>query len=66
MTVYSTNERKFAWYPVKTYLGKWVWWQYYIRANTIKLIIFRKNFLGSKIEYRIFTEKEWILELLKE
>lgn len=66
MTVYSTNKQKFAWHPVKTYSGKWIWCRHYIKANAIILKYFRKKYLGSKIECRIFTESEWILELLKE
>jgi len=65
MTVYGYSERKFAYVPVKTYSGKHIWFRYYIRTNEITLRFFGKKFLGSKIEYKRFTELEWTLELLK-
>ena len=66
MTVYGLSERKFAYFPVKTYSGKLVWFRYYIIADSITLKYFGKKYLGSKIECRTFTEPEWTLELIKQ
>lgn len=66
MTVCGDNERKFAYIPIKTHSNKRIWFRYYIRANAITLRYFGRNFLGSRNEYRRFTEEEWTLEMLKE
>lgn len=65
MKTYGHSKRKFAWYPVKTYSGKRIWWSHYIQATAGKIIPVGETGMAWKSEYRLFTESEWTMELLK-
>jgi len=60
-----SGKRKFAYIPTKTYSGKRIWCQYYIRATAGKIIHLGESRMAFRSEYRRFTESEWSMELLK-
>ena len=55
-------EDKFAWRPVLTTSGKWIWWKKYI-----KLFKFYWGPSGESpaTDTEIYTEGEWFLEKIK-
>lgn len=57
------HKRKFAWYPVLTTSGKWVWWRHYVKL--MKIYWGPAMASGAVIDAEYYTEGEWLLELLK-
>jgi hypothetical protein len=58
---YETKE-KFAWRPVLTTSGKWIWWRKYVKLMKI--------YWGPAgelpvIDAEFYTEGEWLLEQIK-
>jgi hypothetical protein len=61
MPQYETRE-KFAWRPILTTSGKWIWWRKYVK--------FMKIYWGPAgelpvIDAEFYTEGEWLLEQIK-
>jgi hypothetical protein len=61
MALYRIKE-KFAWRPILTTSGKWIWWRRYI-----KLMKFYWGLSGEgpAIDAEFYTEGEWLLESIK-
>ena len=55
-------KEKFAWKPVLTTSGKWIWWRKYIKR--IK-IYWGPAGEDPVIDAEFFTEGEWLLEEIK-
>lgn len=55
-------KEKFAWRPVLTTSGKWVWWRKYIKRMKIYWGPAGEN---PAIDAEYFTEGEWLLEEIK-
>lgn len=62
---YQSSKRYFSYIPTKMNSGKWIWFDYYIKANFGELTRLGNTGLGWKRKYKRFTEFEWDLELLK-
>lgn len=61
MPDYETHE-KFAWRPVLTSSGKWIWWRRYV-----KLMKIYWGPAGEEpvIDAEYYTQGEWLLEQIK-
>ena len=61
MPDYQTQE-KFAWRPVLTTSGKWVWWRRYVK---LMKIYWGPAGEDPVIDAEYYTEGEWLLEQIK-
>lgn len=58
----TTVKEKFAWLPVKTHSGKWIWNKKYI-VKTKKIYGLAGE---SPVVYKeVYSKNEWLLKLLK-
>ena len=55
-------QEKFAWRPICTTSGKWIWWRKYIK---LMKIYWGPAGETPAIDAEYYTEGEWLLELLK-
>jgi hypothetical protein len=55
-------KEKFAWYPMRTTSGKWIWWKKYIK---LMKIYWGPSGEGPVIYKEFYTENEWTLQLIK-
>jgi hypothetical protein len=55
-------KRKFAWRPILTTSGKWLWWRHYIK---LMKIYWGPAGESPVIDAEFFTEGEWLLEEIK-
>ena len=55
-------KEKFAWRPVLTTSGKWVWWRKYIK---LMKLYWGPSGEGPVIDATFYTEAEWLLEEIK-
>lgn len=53
---------RFAWHPVRTVSGKWLWWQQYVKLE--KYIWGMAGDLPL-VEKEYYTVNEWLLEEIK-
>ena len=60
MPQYETKE-KFAWRPVLTTSGKWVWWRRYVK---LMKIYWGPAGEPPVIDAAFYTEGEWLLKIL--
>jgi hypothetical protein len=58
---YETKE-KFAWRPILTTSGKWVWWRRYVK---LMKIYWGPAGEDPVIDAEYYTEGEWLLEEIK-
>lgn len=56
------HKKKFAWRPIVTSSGKWIWWRYYVK---LMKIYWGPSGEGPAIDAEYFTEGEWLLEEIK-
>lgn len=56
-------KHKFAWRPVLTTSGKWIWWRKYVKRLKI---YWGPSGEGPAIDAESFTEGEWFLEIIKD
>lgn len=56
------HKRKFAWRPILTTSGKWVWWRHYVKRMKI---YWGPAGEDPVIDADFFTEGEWLLEQIK-
>ena len=56
------HRKQFAWRPILTTSGKWVWWRYYVKRMKI---YWGPSGEGPAIDAEFFTEGEWLLEEIK-
>lgn len=56
------HKRKFAWRPILTTSGKWVWWRHYIK---LMKIYWGPAGEDPVVDAEFFTEGEWFLETIK-
>lgn len=56
------HKRKFAWRPICTTSGKWVWWRYYVK---LMKIYWGPAGETPVIDAEYYTEGEWLLETIK-
>lgn len=56
------HRRQFAWRPILTTSGKWVWWRHYIK---LMKIYWGPAGETPVIDAEFFTEGEWFLETIK-
>ena len=61
MPQYEIKE-KFAWRPILTTSGKWVWWRHYVKRMKI---CWGPAGEDPVIDAEFFTEGEWLLEEIK-
>jgi len=61
MPQYEIKE-KFAWRPILTTSGKWVWWRQYVKRMKI---YWGPAGEDPVIDAEFFTEGEWLLEEIK-
>ena len=61
MPQYEVKE-KFAWRPILTTSGKWIWWRKYVK---LMKIYWGPSGEGPAIDSEYFTEGEWLLEEIK-
>jgi hypothetical protein len=54
--------KKFAWRPILTTSGKWLWWRDYVKLTKIYWGIPGEE---PAIDAEFFTEGEWFLEEIK-
>ena len=57
------HKRKFAWRPILTTSGKWVWWRHYVKRMKI---YWGPAGEDPVIDAEFFTEGEWLLEEIKQ
>ena len=55
-------KEKFAWRPILTTSGKWLWWRKYVKR--IKLY-WGPSGEGPATDSEYFTENEWLLEQIR-
>jgi hypothetical protein len=55
-------KEKFAWLPILTTSGKWVWWRKYIK---LKRLYWGPAGEGPATDVVLYTEGEWLLEEIK-
>jgi hypothetical protein len=55
-------KEKFAWRPILTTSGKWVWWRHYVKRMKI---YWGRAGEEPVIDAEFFTEGEWLLEEIK-
>ena len=55
-------KRKFAWRPILTTSGKWVWWRHYVKRMEI---YWGPAGEDPVIDAYFYTEGEWLLETIK-
>lgn len=55
-------KEKFAWRPIHTTSGKWIWWRKYIK---LMKIYWGPSGEGPAIDAEFYTEGEWLLEQIK-
>lgn len=55
-------KEKFAWRPILTTSGKWIWWRKYIKLMKIYWGPAGKT---PVIDAEFYTEGEWLLETIK-
>ena len=56
------HKKKFAWRPILTTSGKWVWWRHYVKRMKI---YWGPAGEDPVIDAEFFTEGEWLLEEIK-
>ena len=56
------HQRQFAWRPVLTTSGKWVWWRHYVK---LVKIYWGPTSEPPVVDAEYYTEGEWLLEQLK-
>lgn len=56
------HTRKFAWRPILTTSGKWVWWRRYVKRMKI---YWGPAGEDPVIDAEFYTEGEWLLEEIK-
>jgi hypothetical protein len=56
------HKKKFAWRPILTTSGKWIWWRYYVK---LMKIYWGPAGETPVIDAEYFTEAEWLLEEIK-
>lgn len=56
------HKRKFAWRPILTTSGKWVWWRHYVKRMEI---YWGPAGEDPVIDAYFYTEGEWLLEEIK-
>lgn len=61
MPQYEAKE-KFAWRPILTISGKWIWWRKYVK---LMKIYWRPAGETPVIDTEFYTEGEWFLEEIK-
>jgi hypothetical protein len=61
MALYRIKE-KFAWRPIHTTSGKWIWWRKYVK---LMKIYWGPSGEGPAIDAEFYTEGEWLLESIK-
>lgn len=54
-------KEEFAWRPVLTTSGKWVWWRKYIK----RMKIYWSPGEGPIVHSDCYTENEWLIEQIK-
>ena len=54
-------KKKFAWRPICTTSGKWIWWQKYIK---LMKIYWGPAGEGPAIYKEFYTENEWLLQTI--
>ena len=54
-------KKKFAWRPILTTSGKWIWWRHYVKLMKFDSVPSLEPITSA--EY--FTEDEWLLENIK-
>lgn len=57
------TKKKFAWRPILTTSGKWVWWRKYVKRMKIYWGPAGEN---PVIDAEFYTEGEWLLETIKQ
>lgn len=55
-------KEKFAWRPILTTSGKWIWWRKYVKRMKI---YWGPAGEGPDIDAEFFTEGKWLLETIK-
>ena len=55
-------EKKFAWRPILTTSGKWIWWRDYVKLMKIYWGIAGES---PAVDAEFYTEGEWLLESIK-
>ncbi len=55
-------KKKFAWRPILTTSGKWVWWRDYVKLMKIYWGIAGEE---PAVDAEFYTEGEWLLESIK-
>ena len=55
-------KKKFAWRPVLTTSGKWVWWRHYVKHMKIWWGPAGED---PVVDAEFYTEGEWLLEEIK-
>ncbi len=55
-------KEKFAWRPVRTTSGKWIWWRKYVKR--VKFY-WGPSGEGPATDADYFTENEWLIEQLR-
>jgi hypothetical protein len=55
-------KEKFAWRPIITTSGKWIWWRKYVQR---KKVYWGPAGESPAIDAEYFTEGEWLLEEIK-
>lgn len=55
-------QEKFAWRPILTTSGKWVWWRKYVK---LMKIYWGPTGEDPVIDAEFYTEVEWVMECLK-
>lgn len=56
-------KEKFAWRPILTTSGKWLWWRHYVKRMKI---YWGPAGEDPVIDAEFFTEGEWLLEEIKQ
>lgn len=56
------HKRKFAWRPILTASGKWVWWRHYVK---LMKIYWGPGWEDPVIDAEYYTEGEWLLKQVK-
>ena len=56
------HKLKFAWRPILTTSGKWIWWRRYVK---LKKVYWGPAGELPAIELEYYTEGEWLLETIK-
>ena len=56
------HRRQFAWRPVLTASGKWIWWRHYVK---LMKIYWGPAGEPPVVDAEFYTEGEWLLETIK-